>query len=147
MQNDYRTHQNILMLLMGQNAIQTVDGAIHHDFPKITMSIEEIPNIRGRTQYNVTVRNIKHRFAHVIRPFVSVMLATIRAQPTTTAPSNCVMLFAIGTVVDKITCVLIIATKHLLCFFYLNITKMLTMKEFEDVPIIICLEDVLHRRW
>jgi hypothetical protein len=79
MQNNYRTHQNLLMLLMGQNAIQTLNGAIHHDFPKITMSIEEIPNIRGRTQYNVAVWHIEHRFAHVIRPLVSVMLATIGA--------------------------------------------------------------------
>lgn len=57
------------------------------------------------------------------------------------------MLLAIRAIIDEVTRILIIATKHLFRFLYLDASELITEKELEDIPIIIFLEDVLHRQW
>ncbi len=69
------------------------------------------------------MRDIEHCFFERICPFVCVILTTIRADATVASKINGFELATAFALICKVTAILVLAGKHLVDFFDLNIAK------------------------
>jgi len=112
----------------------------------------------------MTMRDIEHCFFERICPFVCVILTTIHADATVASKINGFELATAFALICKVTAILVLAGKHFVDFFDLNIAKMslrlrqncsqlplssnirLTVRVCLDEKIVVCNNEMnLHR--